>query len=177
MHCPKCGQAQVSADTRYCSRCGFLLTAISQIVENDGLPLMQPTKHQKVGWRHNPGFKLGLLIFLLTFLVVPILTMISIAVRAQPFIAVIAAVLFGLGGLLKMAWALLFESEQNHKINPDEIYVPASRKIDLLPEMRDTPANAYVSPVGAWRDTNELEPRGSVTDPTTKFLVNDSKDQ
>ena len=37
IHCPKCGQQQTSNEIRYCSRCGFLLTGVSEIVANDGV--------------------------------------------------------------------------------------------------------------------------------------------
>ena len=177
MHCPKCGQAQVSEDTRYCSRCGFSLTAVSQIIENGGLPLQTTSKQSKSGWRQNRGFKRGLLIFLLTFLVVPILSILTIAANEEPFLVVIASILFGLGGLIKMAWALLFESDKAIDNTSKNSYIPAANNFVALPEMRETPVNAYVSPAGTWRDTNDLEPRGSVTDSTTKFLVNEPKDQ
>jgi len=153
------------------------LTAVSQIIENGGLPLQSISKPSKGGWRQNRGFKRGLLIFLLTFLIVPILTILTIAADGEPFLVVIATILFGLGGLIKMAWALLFESERPAVSDPKTFYIPAVKNAEGLPEMRETPANAYVSPVGAWRDTNDLEPRGSVTDPTTKFLVNEPNDQ
>jgi hypothetical protein len=154
-----------------------LLTAVSQIIENGGLPLQNMTKPSKGGWRQNRGFKRGLLIFLLTFLIVPILTILTIAANEKPFLVVIATILFGLGGLIKMAWALLFESDKAIDNTSKNNYIPAANNFEALPEMRETPANAYVSPAGTWRDTNDLEPRGSVTDPTTKFLVNEPKDQ
>ncbi len=177
MHCPKCGQLQVSEDTRYCSRCGFLLTAVAEIIENSGLPVQTKSDSLKAGWRQNRSFKRGLLIFLLTFLIVPILTILTIAARGEPYVVVIAAILFGLGGILKMAWALLFESEKNYEKSVEIKFMPKNQKIEALPEMRETPANAYASPVGAWRDTNDLEPHGSITDPTTKFLVKEADDQ
>ncbi len=177
MHCPTCGQIQISADTSYCSRCGFLLTEVSQILENGGLPVRSEAKRSNSGWRQNRGFKRGLLVFLLTFLVVPILTILTIAVDEEPFVVVIAAILFGLGGLLKMVWALLFESDKEANDTSKNIYIPTANNFEALPEMRETPVNAYVSPQGTWRDTNDLEPRGSVTDPTTKFLVDERNDQ
>jgi uncharacterized membrane protein YvbJ len=37
MFCPKCGQQQLSEETKFCSRCGFLLTAVWDLVSNNGL--------------------------------------------------------------------------------------------------------------------------------------------
>ncbi len=31
MFCPQCSQEQISEDTRFCSRCGFLMTGVSQL--------------------------------------------------------------------------------------------------------------------------------------------------
>lgn len=178
MYCPKCGQMQAAEDTRYCSRCGFLLTAVARIVENGGMPLQTPEKRHRNSWRRNRGFRTGLLIFLLTFLVVPILTILTIAANGEPFLVVIATILFGLGGLLKMAWALLFEADKTTAdVVPEDAYIPAANQFGSLPEMRSTPTNAYVSPAGKWRTTNDLETPGSVTDPTTKFLSNRIDDQ
>jgi len=178
MYCPKCGQIQAAEDTRYCSRCGFLLTAIVRIVENGGMPLASAQKPSRNTWRQNRGFRSGLLIFLLTFLIVPILTILTIAANGEPFVVVIATILFGLGGLIKMAWALLFESDKaTAEVIAEDAFMPAANQFGSLPEMRSTPANAYVSPAGKWRTTNDLDTPGSVTDPTTKFLSKQTDDQ
>ncbi len=178
MYCPKCGQVQAAEETRYCSRCGFLLTAIVHIVENGGMPPQQLQKQTRNSWRRNRGFRTGLLIFLLTFLVVPILTILTIAADGEPFLVVIATILFGLGGLLKMAWALLFESDKaTAEVIPRDAFMPPAKQYGSLPEMRTMPANAYESPAGKWRTTNDLESPGSVTDPTTKFFSQTPGDQ
>lgn len=37
MHCPKCGQQQISEEVRFCSRCGFLLEGVTQLVASGGM--------------------------------------------------------------------------------------------------------------------------------------------
>ncbi len=37
MFCPRCGQEQISEETRFCSRCGFMLTIVSEVVANGGV--------------------------------------------------------------------------------------------------------------------------------------------
>jgi len=32
MHCPKCGQQQVSDEMRFCSRCGFALGIVTELI-------------------------------------------------------------------------------------------------------------------------------------------------
>ncbi|HVF49925.1 MAG TPA: zinc ribbon domain-containing protein [Pyrinomonadaceae bacterium] len=36
MFCPKCSQQQLSESVRFCSRCGFPLEVVSELVTNDG---------------------------------------------------------------------------------------------------------------------------------------------
>jgi hypothetical protein len=38
MFCPKCGQQQISDEMRFCSRCGFALAFVSELITHDGLP-------------------------------------------------------------------------------------------------------------------------------------------
>jgi hypothetical protein len=41
MYCPKCGQSQVNDGVRFCSRCGFLLEGVSNLLASAGqLPVM-----------------------------------------------------------------------------------------------------------------------------------------
>ena len=67
MYCPACGQQQLSVETRFCSRCGFLLTGVAEVMSRGGtVPGMSDA-----GKRSSPrkrGLKQGLFIFLLTFL-------------------------------------------------------------------------------------------------------------
>jgi hypothetical protein len=39
MYCPKCSQEQASADLRFCSKCGFRLEAVSELLAEDGVPV------------------------------------------------------------------------------------------------------------------------------------------
>src|SRR4030095_72043 len=111
MHCPICGQQQASEETRFCSRCGFLLTGVAAVVATGGVVPTRPIG--LLGSDDSPkrrGVKQGVFWFLLAFLVVPIMAIITVAFRIPPFLPVIALLLFGIGGLLRMAYAMLFES-------------------------------------------------------------------
>jgi hypothetical protein len=119
---------------------------------------------------------MGLFMFLLTFVVAPIVGLLSIAIGLRPWPVGIAVVLLGVGGLLRIAYALLFESNY-----PSALPAGASLKIAdaqlpgrghpaFLPPQQTYPAAEYTSPQpGHWRDTNDLEP-SSVTETTTKLL-------
>jgi hypothetical protein len=167
----------MSEETRFCSKCGFLLSGVAEIVANEGI-----VGKQKTGLAGSPssrrrrGALQGIFIFLLSFLVVPLIAILTLAVGAEPYAVVISAILLGVGGLLRIAYALMFESP-----------IPDSKSIDLefavanhlggernqasLPAAESRPASAYTSPTGVWRDTNDLQATpASVTDSTTKLL-------
>lgn len=170
MFCPTCGQERISTETSFCSRCGFLLTGLAEIIESGGLvPSAQKDSKLSRIWR-NRGFKKGLFVFLLTFLVVPIVTLIAIGLRTGPFLPSFAAILFAVGGLLKMIYALMFESpEPRAAVAPAALSSMPSR-VNALPPQRSTPVSSYAPPsAGSWRDTKELEPT-SVTEGTTKLF-------
>jgi hypothetical protein len=181
MHCPTCGQKQVSEETRFCSRCGFPLTGIAAVIANGGMA--PAAKSGLIGTSDSPrrrGVKQGVFLFLLTFLVVPILAMITIALRMEPFLPAMGAFLFGIGGLLRIVYALMFEAGTPQGMPTTPMSVPAlsgSESRGSLPPQQSVPASLYVSPAaGSWRDTNELQHQpGSVTDSTTKLLQKDDQ--
>src|SRR5688572_32658153 len=37
MHCPRCGQQQVTEETRFCSRCGFQLGLVAELLAHGGV--------------------------------------------------------------------------------------------------------------------------------------------
>jgi hypothetical protein len=180
MHCPTCGQQQVSDETRFCSRCGFLLTGVAQLVANKGIaPSGSTGFFGAAGSKKRRDAMQGVFIFLLTFLVVPILAMISLGLRLGPFLPVMGAFLFGIGGLLRTVYALMFESGEAGigSVKPASLASQPENR-GALPSSHSVPASVYASP-GSWRDTNELQHHepDSVTDTTTKLLQKEERDQ
>lgn len=175
MFCPNCGQERLSTETSFCSRCGFLLTGIAEIMRSGGVIASEyKEKRSSKIWR-NRGFKQGLFIFLLTFLVVPIVTIIAIGLRLGPFIPTIVTILMAGGGLLKMIYALMFQSSDA----PEHVRIPTlggrAEHQHALPPQQSVPVSAYGPPgTGNWRDTNDLEPT-SVTESTTRLLEKEDR--
>jgi len=178
MHCPKCGQQQVSEETRFCSRCGFILTGVAEVVAKGGVIPEQRTGI--VGNSDSPrrrGVMQGLFIFLLSFLVVPLVAIISLGLDVDPYGVVISALLFGVGGLLRIAYALMFEPAMPNSAAQANMLTESANRT-ALPPSHSTPASAYTSPAGSWRDTNDLQREpASVTDNTTKLLQNEEDNQ
>ncbi|HMT09836.1 MAG TPA: zinc ribbon domain-containing protein [Pyrinomonadaceae bacterium] len=181
MFCPNCGNERVSNDTNYCNRCGFLLTGTAELLATGGvIPQSQPVS-KKGSSPRKKGLKQALFIFLLMFLVVPIVSIFTIAIRVEPFAPAICAVTLMMGSILRAAYALLFESnepggstlEQRSAAMVQQVI--AKHQMNQLPEQRIQPAADFVAPVrGDWRETNDLEP-SSVTESTTRLLSNEEK--
>jgi hypothetical protein len=181
MHCPKCGQQQISEETRFCSRCGFLLSGVAEVVANNGIvPASQTGFTGSPDSAKRRGVKQGAFLALLTFLVVPLLVLFSIAFNLKPFLPFIAVFLFGIGGSLRIIYALMFESGvANDNIGMSNTFPAGRENRASLPPSQSIPASVYASPAaGGWRDTNELQHEpGSVTDSTTKLLQKDEPRQ
>lgn len=184
MHCPTCGQQQISDDTRFCSRCGFPLMGIAEVVANKGL-LPDSRKTGFTGTPDSPrrrGIKQGIFMFLLAFLIVPLTAVLSLALNLEPYLPLISTILLGVGALLRVAYALLFEEgvPSNAGAAGESTLqgIPANRA--ALPPQQSIPASAYGPPkAGSWRDTNDLQHQGpgSVTDTTTKLLQKEEGNQ
>ncbi len=177
MFCPNCGQERLATETSFCSRCGFLLTGVAEILKAGGLiPSEQKEKRRSKLWR-NRGFKKGLFIFLLSFVIVPVFIMIAIGLRLGPEVPTVIMILLAGGGILKMIYSLMFETPEPRTQTP----VPTIEGIPAgqhgLPPQRSVPVSGYSPPhAGSWRDTNDLVPT-SVTEGTTKLFDGETKTQ
>jgi hypothetical protein len=177
MYCPQCGQERTSQATSFCSRCGFLLTGTAELLLAGGA-FPQPRRNSSN--RRRRGVKQGLFIFLLTFLVAPIVGLfVTFGLRMEPWPVGVVVAIFGVGGLLRIAHALMFGEKEGSE-------PPAARALQMVdaglssaPETVTLPrlnigTSDYVSPIQPTPrlDTNDLEPR-SVTESTTKLLEKD----
>lgn len=172
-YCPRCGQQQASSGIRFCSRCGFVMNGIGQIVAQGGVPqeLVEPGTESP----RKRGVKQGGLLMLSSLILVPLLAIVSAALDISPvFVAVTAVVTFW-GGLLRILYALIFESGKpavNNVGFVDSFKHTLSGRpaVTSLPPVSQEPAEAAFRPApGNWRDTNDLEPT-SVTEVTTRTL-------
>ena len=116
--------------------------------------------------------------FLLMFVVAPIVGLIAtFGLGIEPWPVGVVVVLLGLGGILRMIYALMFESK-----TPTAVPGPSlARDLDAgfstaaLPPSRGVTASEYVGPdASRWRDAATNEP-ASVTDNTTKLLEKDTE--
>ncbi|MDQ3799652.1 MAG: zinc ribbon domain-containing protein [Acidobacteriota bacterium] len=182
MFCPACGQRQISEETRFCSRCGFLLTGVTQLIANGGAfppPQALTSPGAKKMTPRRKGLRKGGKLFMSGILIVPLLGIITMGILDMPgYFVGIAALITFLGGLLRMIYALLFESNDLYEMTLEEEARGAAQNLlgrnksaAALPPQQTVPASTYVPPTaGNWRDTNDLSATPSVTENTTKFL-------
>lgn len=172
MFCPRCGQQQISETTRFCSRCGFPLDGVSQLLARGGtLPV--PSEPTQLSPRKK-GIRQGAMLMLSTILVVPIVAILSVTFLPFPEVLVpITALVCFVGGLLRILYALLLEES-----SPSEDTYRAPMGPAQIGQARVTgsalPA-ASVNPASGWRrpNTAELAPPSSVTENTTRLLERD----
>lgn len=177
MYCPRCSQQQVSEETKFCSRCGFPLGLVSEILAHGGfLPqLAELYKGKKLFTRRN-----GLIFSLFWFLIfVLILTPLFGITNAPEELVAMTAIIGTMGAFIMMlASVLILKKEpgnlelQNHELPISHLRNLHGTQPSALPPQQSQPANSYVPPPGTWKaaDTGDFVRPSSVTEGTTKLL-------
>ncbi len=180
MHCPKCGQQQISEQTRFCSRCGFQLGYVAELLANGGfLPQFAELNKGKTSFfsRRN-GLIFTALWFIFWVMMLPSFFGIANEDEAAGVSAIFGV--FTTMMLLIISLAVL-------KRAPKSLELPAAHQVPpppslygnagmgALPPQQSQPASTYMPPEGAWRvpDTGDLARPGSVTESTTRLLKKD----
>jgi hypothetical protein len=170
MYCPQCSQEQVSEEMRFCSRCGFPLAIVSELVRSGGtLAGFDPEAKGQLSPRQK-GVRWGAILMIISVLLVP-LAALATAMEDGFFVLFIPVFLIFLFGLARLLHAYLLM--QN---TPTEIASPAAAKNRSLPGAYQTalPAGQTI-PAANWRQpvkTSEMAP-DSVTDNTTRLLTDE----
>lgn len=184
MHCPSCGQQQISTETKFCSRCGMPLGLVSEVVAHGGyLPQLAELHKKKKPFfsrRNMLGFSLIWFLFFL-FIMAPFWGIANVEELAG-----VSAVLGIFGGLILMISSFIFfpkdrpavpfmpgmmapNQAPNYQPQPHHTQTPQA----ALPPQQSIPISTYGPPIaGSWRDTNDLQPT-SVTESTTRLLDKD----
>ena len=177
MFCPQCGQQQVTGVIRFCSRCGFPLDGVIQLLNNGGaLPAYRsPDEPVQISPRKK-GVKQGGLLLLSGIVLVPILGMFasfSSGVFPQ-MLAILAAIICFIGGPLRMFYAAVFEEGAPKPVRAFGPHAPIHITQQFIPQAQTPalpPPPARQPP--SWRTrptTAELANPPSVTENTTRLL-------
>ncbi len=178
MHCPRCGQQQISPETKFCSRCGFQLHLIPRLLANGGsIPELNEIANQKSGWFTR---KNGLIFTLLWFIVWVMMFPAFFGIAGVDELAAVAAVFGVFSTMMLFVVSLAFLKKGSKFQAADALSTKFSTRPEIagaeaageLPPQQSIPVDQYTSPAGSWRtpDTGELAPPSSVTENTTKLL-------
>lgn len=190
MHCPRCGQQQVTEQTKFCSRCGFSLVVVADVIAHGGsLPQLDmlnlPQKKKWLTRRNGMVFSLMWLLFFL-LIMAPFWGIVNVDELAG-----VSAILGIFGGLLLFLFSVFFLEPENKQ---PQYYYPYPQQPQQMPQypqqmsgqgyqqsalppQQSVPVSNYTPPphvAGSWRDTNDLG-RGSVTEDTTRLLTKEEE--
>lgn len=177
MFCPRCSQEQVSEETKFCSRCGFPLGLVSEVLAHGGfLPQLAELNKSKTLFTRKNGLMFALFWFMIfTLILLPIIG----ATHGPKEIAATFALLGTMGGLVLVVASFAFlKTEPKHTANFNQ-NLPNHKVKNLyesqqnaLPPQLTQPAQTYVSPANSWKapDTGDLVQPHSVVEGTTKLF-------
>ncbi|HEX8175423.1 MAG TPA: hypothetical protein VF543_09910 [Pyrinomonadaceae bacterium] len=195
MHCPQCGQQQISNELRFCSRCGFPLGGVMELVANGGiLPQYQAPSVVENSAKASPrrkGVRQGAALFFLAAVLTPLFAVLHEYLRFPELFIALSAVIGFIGGALRVIFALIFEEgapkviqlnpgTQQPLFTPYQQPVPQPRAVADANRARPLPPQPPPAPAQNWRrsDTSELVNRPpSVTEHTTKLLDKQDKEE
>lgn len=180
MHCPRCGQQQISDQTKFCSRCGFQLGLVAELLEHGGfLPqLAELYKGKSTFFTRKNGLVFTVLWFIFFVMMMPAF----FGIAGEDDAAGVSAVfgIFSTMMLLILSLAVLKRAPKPyelaaHQMAPQPAQMYGNPAAHALPPQHTQPASSYMPPEGSWRapDTGDLVRPGSVTEGTTKLLKKD----
>jgi hypothetical protein len=182
MFCPQCGQQQATGVVRFCSRCGFPLDGVIQLLGNGGMiPIYRASDEPVQISPRRKGIKQGGLLILSGILIVAILGMFASFSNSAflEILASLAAIICFVGGPLRMLYAGIFEEGAPKLVRsygpPIPMHVPQQfGHQGQAPALPPPPARAPSS----WRsrpNTAELANPPSVTENTTRLLEKEDR--
>ena len=179
MYCPQCGQQQASSEMRFCSRCGFPLGGVAELLAQGGVLKAggEELRENALSPRRR-GVRQGILMMLLGAVIVPILAILNAHQDDTAMLEVlvaVSAVIFFAGGLMRVLYALLFEPStpgvKGHLPADISLAVPAQLKAggraSALPQAQGIPVSEFTP---RRMTTAELAQPPSVTENTTRLL-------
>src|SRR4030095_2360539 len=179
MYCPQCGQQQAPGTVRFCSRCGFPLDGVMQLLGSGGvLPVYRDPQAPKEMSARMRGVRQGGFLLLLGAILCPILMVFTSYINGAfpEILLALAAIICFIGGPLRMLYAAVFEEgAPNPYAHGARPYVAPPVP---TPQFGGPVRNAALppppaQPAAGWRQrpsTSELANPPSVTENTTRLL-------
>ena len=175
MFCPQCGQQQISGEMRFCSRCGFPLGGVIQLLASGGMTATSDAGAMpKQLSPRRKGYRQGALMLLIGMIVTPLLGILS-DVGFPEILVALTAIIFFWGGIIRMIYARIFEDKATYPAQTiPPVYIPPTAPAQFgtgapqtaLPPQRSMPVSNWRQPT----NTAEMVRPPSVTEHTTRLL-------
>ncbi len=168
MYCPKCSQQQISEEVRFCSRCGFSLTPVRELIVTEALaelaaPAGQPSCGQK-------GARRGAWMMLASLALTLIVGLLSAVDDDFAFFLILPFFVFVIGFLI-MIYGVFFADKRAARKKEKKEKLSAATRSRELPPSRVAPIENYTAPRV---QTAEMIRPPSVTENTTRLLEEES---
>jgi hypothetical protein len=168
MYCPKCSQEQASDEMRFCSRCGFALTIVSQLIANGGaLPGFETHKDGQLSPRQK-GVRKGVMLMIISVVLLPLVALMT-EVKGDFDFLFLPVLLVFIIGLTRLLYALLLEQKTSM---PEQAAVPAVKLAAQLKTENRRLLRTHER-ITNWRqpvNTSEMTQPSTVTEHTTTLL-------
>jgi hypothetical protein len=166
MYCPRCSQQQVTDDASFCSRCGFQLGVVKELLVTDGALPARAKDFQSRSAPGRRGARLGAKLIFFSLISLPLF--IALSVNADSPVPFWPPALIFLAGLTFVLYARIFRED----------ILPSKRKAESahFDRIAGTPQLPFqsVAPRGELADgrvnTAEIIQPPSVTERTTNLL-------
>jgi hypothetical protein len=113
MYCPQCGQQQASSEMRFCSRCGFPMGGVAELLAQGGMLRSGSEEAQEQTFSpRRRGVRQGVLMMLIGAVLVPVLAILNGFMHGPNILDLlvpISAVLCFAGGLMRILYAVIYE--------------------------------------------------------------------
>jgi len=172
MYCPKCGQQQASEQARFCSRCGFQLSAVTELLVCNGAPAAMQTPAS--GGKLSPSrqsTRFGAKLIFLSVVIFPLMLGLGIALDTPATMLVPITFLFS--GLSWIIYHRIFDTEtlpeggRRNFFNLSDSTLKRIYGQQMYEQLYGTENPVYS---GKKPDTAEMEVPASVTEHTTRKL-------
>ncbi len=168
MYCPKCGQQQISDDTRFCSRCGLPISGLAEWLAGGGvLALREGEAQVSVPSPRRKGMRRGAKLMFLSGVLLPFFGGLGILFET-PAPLLISLTIFLMGLSLLLYSRIFGEEIPPAKIQQAE---PSGLRTRLGGTALPLASNIRMKGIGGKQvRTAELVQPPSVTEHTTKLL-------
>jgi hypothetical protein len=169
MHCPQCGQQQVSDELRYCKGCGFALGAVKELLTTGGI---SPSEIEGGKSRWSPrrrGVRQGAILLFIAMCLLPLAPLLGSGGEVLPLMFIMA-------GLMRMLYARIFQEGAPPRISQvsmlphaaaNRVGQASTASERALPPAQGVPVSDFQASRGI---TKEMAGPPSVTEHTTKLL-------